>query len=83
MNTMDIYSEIGSKVIFAFPENGLQGDIDIAKKYLVLNNEYTIEEINVGSWSTDVCLKEIPGVSFNSCLFTNYEEDNFIDFILY
>lgn len=72
-NTMDIYTPIGSKVIFSFPNNGTEYEQNIAKKYLILNKEYTIEKIEIGSWHTDVFLKEIKNISFNSVLFSNKE----------
>lgn len=72
-NTMDIYTPIGSKVIFSFPNNGTEHEQNIAKKYLILNKEYTIEKIEIGSWHTDVFLKEIKNISFNSVLFSNKE----------
>ena len=69
MNTMDIYSEPGSKVKFAHPDNGYQYHKDIAAKHLKVGEVYTIKITDVGSCHTDVYLKEVPGVAFNSVMF--------------
>lgn len=37
-NTMDINTSIGSKVIFAFPDNGMEYEKKAASKYLKLIN---------------------------------------------
>lgn len=70
-DTMDIYTAIGSKVIFAFPDNGMTYERKIATKYLKLNHEHTIERIDVGGWHTTIYLKEFPDIPFNSVHFRN------------
>lgn len=70
-NTMDINTSIGSKVIFAFPDNGMKYEKKAASKYLKLNHEYTIERIDVGGWHTTIYLKEFPDIPFNSVHFRN------------
>jgi hypothetical protein len=51
----------------------LQGGYDVeserASRYLKEGIEYTVEKTTVHSWSTDVYLKEIPGIIFNSSHF--------------
>lgn len=64
-----IRSETGTKLIYAFSENGYAGDIEMGKKYLHYGVEYTVDHIEVGSWHTDVILMEVPNIKFNSCLF--------------
>lgn len=70
-NTMDINTSIGSKVIFAFPDNGMGYERKAAIKCLKLNHEYTIERIDVGGWHTTIYLKEFPDIPFNSVHFKN------------
>lgn len=70
-NTMDINTKIGSKVRFSFPENGIASDIETAKKYLKENEIYTIKNIYVGGWRTDITLEEFPTIEFNSVQFEN------------
>lgn len=75
-NTMNIYSKIGSKVVFAYPENGDKWDIEEAQKYLTLGDTYTIEKIDIHNWKTDVVLKEFPEIYFNSVQFKNKEKED-------
>jgi hypothetical protein len=72
--TMNIYTPIGSKVIFSFPDNGMKYEQERAKEYLEVNKEYTVERIEIGSWKTEVFLKEVHDIPFNSILFKNKEE---------
>lgn len=66
---IDIYSPEGTKVIFNHPNAGYQHHIDTAKEHLNVGKEYTIDHTDVGDWHTDVYLKEIPGIAFNSVMF--------------
>ena len=66
---MDIYSPHGTKVIFAFPDNGYEPDIKRAKEYLAVGFEYTVDSTIVHGSYTDVILKEFPNVKFNSVQF--------------
>ncbi len=68
---MNISSEIGDKVVYAYPENGYLWDQEQGKKYLTPQETYIIEKIAVHDWRTEVWLKEVPGVAFNSVLFSN------------
>lgn len=68
---MNIYALPGSKVIFAYPDSGYESDQERAKKYLKVGEIYTIKEIRVHDWSTEVFLEEVPGVAFNSVLFND------------
>ena len=70
-NTMDINTKIGSKVRFSFPENGMTYDKETARKYLKINETYTVKEINIGRWRTDIILEEFPTIEFNSVQFEN------------
>jgi hypothetical protein len=66
---MDIYSPEGTKVIFNHPQSGYNHHIETAKKHLEVGKEYTVDHTYVGDWHTDVYLKEIPEVAFNSVMF--------------
>ena len=69
---MNIYATPGSRIIFAYPENGRESDQELAKKHLKPGELYTIERTDVGDWHTDVCLTEIPGVWFNLVHFEDF-----------
>ena len=66
---MDIYSKVGTKVIFAYPDSGYPHHQKTAAEHLELGRVYTVERIDVGGFHTDVFLAEVPGVAFNSVLF--------------
>lgn len=65
---MDIYAKPGSKVKFT-GRGGLASDRLFASTYLRIGQEYTVESVNAGNWSSAVILKEIPGKSFNTVMF--------------
>jgi hypothetical protein len=67
---MDIWSEPGTKVVFAYPNNGRSGDQEVAKAAgLVVGCCYTISRTSVGSSYTTVWLEESHGYGFNSVHF--------------
>jgi hypothetical protein len=72
---MNIYAKEGHKVIVT--KQGINSGYDhhkkTAKKYLRVGNIYTVEYTSVGGWHTDVYLKEIPNVAFNSVHFDDAE----------
>lgn len=70
---MNIHSKNGDKIVFAFPKNGYDYDIETAEKYLEVDKEYTVDHTIIGGSHTDVILKEIPNKSFNSVLFKDKE----------
>ena len=65
---MDIYAKRGSKVKFT-GQGGLGSDRLFARTYLCVGQEYTVELVDVGNWSSVVILKEIPGKRFNTVMF--------------
>lgn len=65
---MNIYAKRGNKVKFT-GHGGLASDKLFASTYLCVGQEYTVESVNVGNWSSAVILKEIPGKSFNTVMF--------------
>lgn len=74
MKTMNIAAQKGDKVIYSFPNNGYISDQSICAKHLILGNEYTIEKIDIDGFSTDVYLKELPNICFNSVMFRDVEK---------
>ncbi len=68
---MSIYTKPRNKVIFAFPRNGHDWEIELAKKHLVLGDKYTVKTIIVHGFHTDIILKEVPDVTFSSSQFKN------------
>lgn len=67
---MDIYSPPGTKVTF-LDVNGTEFDRAEAEKILKVGQVYTIVDIDVGSWRSDIILEEIPNKTFNSVMFDN------------
>jgi len=68
MSILDLKS--GDKVIYANDTAGYDMDIETGKKHLVLNQEYTINSMEIDSFHTDITLTEVgPSVNFNSVLF--------------
>ncbi|MEI7620003.1 MAG: hypothetical protein WCJ57_00340 [Candidatus Falkowbacteria bacterium] len=59
------------KVTAISAENGYSNDQENVKKYLKIGDEYTVTEVNVKSWMTEVYLQEVPGIKFNSVNFVN------------
>lgn len=76
MNTMNIYSPRGTKVIVTEDSinSGYPADEDLAKKYLEVGRTYTVERTVVDNWHTNVWLQEFPPeVYFNSVSFEEKE----------
>lgn len=59
----------GDKAKFTHPDYGSDHDMRQAGQYLRLNKLYTLESIEVGSFHSEVGLKEIPDQNFNSVHF--------------
>ena len=74
---MSLETKIGDKVVFSFPNNGWSTDKDAANSLLRLNEEYTVESIDIGSYTSYVELKEYPGVYFNTVSFSNVNNKTF------
>jgi len=71
-DTMSIYSEEDDLVVYKYPNNGYDHDQQTARKYLNIDQVYTVDFTDVHSSSTDVYLKDFPNVSFNSVQFAPY-----------
>ena len=67
---MDIYSQPGDKVICAFPHAGYPYDQEkLLKHRIAVGDVVTVEKTEIHGWSTDLYLKEYPGVRFNTVNF--------------
>lgn len=74
MKTMNIYSKPGTKVVFAYPDNGYPSEKETVKKLgLKLGEVYTVKMTIVSQSSTSVYLEEFPCISFNSVHFEDFE----------
>lgn len=69
---MDIYAKPGTKVVFT-GLNGGDFDQESARKVLVIGKSYTVKEIEVGSWRSDVYLEGFER-SFNTVMFIEEEK---------
>lgn len=68
---MNIFAIKGHKVKCVTLNAGYDYHKEIAEKHLEVGEEYIIERTDVDSYHTDVYLKEIPGVKFNSVFFSD------------
>jgi hypothetical protein len=66
---MNIYALKGHKVIRNTLSTGYEYQVEVAKKYLEIGKEYTVEKTEVESYHTNVWLEEFPDVKFNSAYF--------------
>lgn len=70
--TMNIYTPPGSKIRFSLAGNGYPDASQRAREVLVINEVYTVRNIQVGGWTSYVTLEEVPG-SFNTVMFSNVD----------
>jgi hypothetical protein len=70
---MDVYSKHGTKVCYANFQCGLDYDQEHARKHLKPDGVYTVNGTSVGTWSSTVRFIEVPGVEFNTVMFTPVE----------
>lgn len=66
---MNIYAKNGDKIVFSNPDAGYKPHQTTAKEHLESGGIYTVEKTLVSNWHTDVYVKELPGIAFNSVLF--------------
>ena len=70
MNCMPIDAEEGTKVVFAFPNNGMSGDRSHLQRLgLQEGQEFTVEATDAHGFSTTLYLREFPGEQFNTVNF--------------
>ena len=67
--SMDLTEKEGDQVRYFFPDSGYVGDQFHAGQHLKVGNVYTVKHVDVGSSSSTVTLKELPGLFFNTVLF--------------
>lgn len=65
-----------SKVVCVDNEDNHFFSVDSNSPLLEVGKEYTISDIEVHSWHTEVRLEEFPGVRFNSTCFDIDDEDD-------
>ena len=73
---MNIFAIEGHKVMCSTLDAGYDYHKEVAEKYLEVGNEYTVEKTYVSGYHTDVYLKEIPNIKFNSVFFEDVEEQS-------
>lgn len=66
---MNIYALNGHKVRLIHTDMGYEYQKERAEKYLKLGEVYTVDYTEVHSESTEVYLKEVPDIAFNSTCF--------------
>ena len=77
MDTMDIYSNPGDEIVYAFPDNGRDSEQeDAIDAGLEEGQTYIISDIEVDDWKTRVWLEDVanPEWGFNSVMFANAED---------
>jgi hypothetical protein len=72
MESMDIYTEPGKKVMF-LGQNGMDWELLKAMNSLVVGETYTVSYIDVGNWSSEVSFQEVEG-TYNVVMFANIED---------
>lgn len=68
---MNIHTEPGAKIRYAYTSTGFLSDQEGAKKHLKRGQVYTVAQIDVHSSISYVELREIPGITFNTVMFSN------------
>jgi hypothetical protein len=68
MKTMDIYAAWGTTVYF-LDKNGYDSQREDARQYFTKGQALTVANIDVGSSSSTVTFKELPGKWFNTVMF--------------
>lgn len=71
MRCMPIDAPEGTKVVFAFPNNGERGDKDrLGRLGLKEGDEFTVEKTEISRFSTTLYLREFPEERFNTVNFS-------------
>jgi hypothetical protein len=66
---MDIYSKPGTTKVRYTGHGGYESDKRWADTHLKVDAVYTVANIEVGGWSSDVEFIELPGKRFNTVMF--------------
>jgi predicted nucleic-acid-binding protein len=73
---VNIYAQEGCKVRF-LNRNGYEMDREKALDCELIEDEiYTVDHTDVGNWHTNVYLKEVPDIPFNSVMFEDVESES-------
>lgn len=67
-------ARLGSRLKFKNPLNGYHADQALARLNLRVDHVYTLSAISIHAFHTEIYLVEVPGVSFNSVMFEDYNE---------
>lgn len=67
--SMNINAQEGQKIKYSNPYNGVPQDQAKARKYLKLNEVYTIAHMSLDDYCSEVCVEEVAGVWFNTVMF--------------
>lgn len=70
---MKLDTKLGEKIIFT-GKGGYDFQLENALKFLEIDKEYTLSNIQIDSWSSAVQLKECPNEWFNSVQFKNVKK---------
>lgn len=68
---MDIHSPKGTKIVYAYPNNGWDYDVKRAAEHLTVGETYTVARIEVGNSTSYVTLEEKPDYVFNTVQFSH------------
>jgi hypothetical protein len=72
---MEIYAKENDKIVYKNINSGHEHDQKEANKYLIAGNIYTVDYTHVESFHTDVYIKEVPNISFNSVMFEDVNDE--------
>lgn len=71
--SMDVWSKPGNRVIYANPNEGKPGDRWVARCCLSVGGIYTVKGIRVYPSYSEVQLREVPDIWFNTVLFKDFD----------
>lgn len=72
---MNLFTPEGDIIRCVTFDAGYKWDREIAKQHLSIGYFYTVEQIFIHNWERKVCLKEFPGVYFNTVFFENVNNE--------
>lgn len=70
---MRLNTKLGEKIIFT-GKGGYDFQLENALQFLDIDQEYTLSDIQIDSWSSAVQLEEFPNEWFNSVQFKNVKK---------
>lgn len=69
---MNLDCKQGTKIRYT-GTGGWDADKVHANQHLTIGEVYTVDIIDIGSWSSDVYLTEVPDIDFNTVMFEEVE----------